>query len=190
LNIKKDIEYFSAHLFWELNKFDESLQTPWEKPYFFRIYKDARFAKGKPFKNHFWILIWQGWKPAMHQKSGYYFHIEPGNSFIIWWIWRPEPCVLKALREDINNNSEKLREILNNKILTKNFELRWDKVKTVPKWYKKDNPNIDLLRYKDFYVLKNISDNVVLSDNFFKELIKLSKIVYPLWNYINNLTIK
>jgi uncharacterized protein (TIGR02453 family) len=126
----------------------------------------------------------------MHQKAWYYFHIEPGNCFMIWWIWRPEPHVLKALRENIDNNSEELRGILNNKKLIKNFELRWDKVKTAPKWYKKDNPNIDLLRYKDLYVLKNIPDEIILSENCFKELVKLSKIVYPLWDYINNITKK
>ena len=190
LNIKKDIEHFSAHLFWALNKFDESLQTPGEKPYFFRIYRDARFAKGKPFKTHFWILIWQWGKPAMHQKSGYYFHIEPGNCFLIWGIWRPEPKILKALREDIDNNSQELREILNEKKLFKQFELRWDRVKTAPKWYKRENPNIDLLRYKDLYILKNIPDEVVLWEDFLKELVKLSKIAYPLSNYINNLTVK
>jgi hypothetical protein len=42
------------------------------------------------------------------------------------------------------------------------------------------------LRYKDFYALKNIKDEVVLSEDFFKELVKMSKIVYPVNNYINN----
>lgn len=190
LDIKKDIEHFSAHLFWELNTFDTSLQNPGEKPYFFRIYRDARFAKGKPYKDHIWILIWQGWKPAMHQKSGYYLHIEPWNSFLIWWIWRPEPPVLKAFRESIDNNSQELKSILSDKKLNKLFELRWDKVKTAPKWYKKDHPDIDLLRYKDFYVLHNFKDEEVLSDNFFKDLVKLSKITYPINNYINSLIIK
>jgi len=190
LDIKKDIEHFSAHLFWELNKFDTSLQTPGEKPYLFRIYRDARFAKGKPYKDHIWILIWQGWKPAMHQKAGYYLHIQPGNCFLIGGIWRPEPQVLKALRQSIDTNSEELREILSDKKLSQQFELRGDQVKTAPKGYKKDNPNIDLLRYKDLYVLKNIKDEVVLGDNFFKELVKLSKIVYPLGNYINSLIVK
>jgi uncharacterized protein (TIGR02453 family) len=189
LDIKKNIEHFCAHVFWELNKFDESLQTPWEKPYFFRIYRDARFAKGKPYKSHFGILIGQGWKPAMHQKAGYYLHIEPGNCFLIWWIWRPEPQILKAFRESIDENSQDLKWVLSEKKLHKLFELRWDKVKTAPKWYKKDHKDIDLLRYKDFYLLRNFKDSEVLSEDFFKELIKLAKVVHPVNNYINSLII-
>lgn len=190
LNIKIDIEHFMAHWFWELNRFDTSLQTPGEKPYLFRIYRDARFAKGKPYKDHIWILIGQWWKPAMHQKAGYYLHIQPGNSFIIGGIWRPEPLLLKALRSNIDTHPEKLRKILSEKKLSQQFELRGEQVKTAPKGYKKDNPNIDLLRYKDLYVLKNIKDEDILSQNFLKELVKLSKTVYPLGNYINSLIIK
>lgn len=185
--IKKEIEIFSAHWFWSLNQFDESLQNPWEKPYMFRIYRDARFAKGKFYKTNYWLLIWPGWKPAMHEKATYFLNIEPGNNFLIGWVWRPEPFLLKQIRENIDDNSKDLRKILNKKTFKENFTFTWSQLKTSPKGYKTDNPNIDLLKYKDFYAIHRFTDEEILSENFFEELVKLSKNVYPLLEYINNL---
>jgi uncharacterized protein (TIGR02453 family) len=59
LEIKKEIELFAAHWFGELNRFDQTLQNYGEKPYMFRIYRDARFAKGRPYKKNYGILIGQ-----------------------------------------------------------------------------------------------------------------------------------
>ena len=57
LAIRKEIETFAAHLYGELTKFDESIQSPDSQPYMFRIYRDARFAKGRPYKQNYGILI-------------------------------------------------------------------------------------------------------------------------------------
>jgi uncharacterized protein (TIGR02453 family) len=188
--IKKEIEIFWAHLFWELNTFDESLQTPGEKPYMFRIYRDARFAKGRPYKNNYGILIGQWWKPAMHQKAGYFLNIEPWNCFLIWWIWRPEPFLLKNIRNNISENPDEINNILNNKKFKKYFSLRWSQLKTAPRWFAKEHPEVELLRYKDFYAVYNFKDEEILSENFMKELVKISKILYPFNKFINNLSVK
>lgn len=188
--IKKEIETFSAHWFWELNKFDESLQTPGEKPYMFRIYRDARFAKGKPYKKNYGILIGQWWKPAMHQRAWYFLNIEPGNCFLIWGIWRPEPFLLKNIRNNIVRNPNEIKEVLNNKQFKKYFELRWSQLKTAPRGFPKDHPEVELLRYKDYYAVYNFTDAEVLSEDFMKELVKISKILYPFGTYINKLSVK
>lgn len=190
LDIKKELQIFAAHVFGALNNFDSSLQTPGEKPYLFRIHRDARFAKWQPYKNHFGFLFSQGWKPMMHQRAWFYLHIQPGNSFLIAGIWRPEPFLIKNIRKNIDENPSELQNILANAAIKNNFELRWEQVNTAPKWYKKDNKNISLLRYKEFYLLKNFSDIQVLSADFFDEIISLSKIALPLNEYINSQSIK
>jgi hypothetical protein len=43
---------------------------------------------------------------------------------LIGGVWRPEPELLKSIREKININSEELRDILSEKKLVKQFELR------------------------------------------------------------------
>lgn len=190
LEIKNQTKLFAAHVFWALNSFDSSLQIPGEKPYLFRIYRDARFAKGKPFKNHFWFLFSQGGKPMMHQRWGFYLHIQPWNTFLIAGIWRPEPFLLKNIRKNINEDSTEIKNILENKKIKKYFSLRWEQVKTAPKWYKKDNENIALLRYKEFYLLRNFSDEEVLSENFFDEIVSSAKIALPINQYLNKLAVK
>jgi len=187
LVIKKEIELFWNHLFWELNSFDEFLQNPWEKSYMFRIYRDARFAKWKPYKTNYWLLISPWWKPMMHSKSWYFLNLEPGNSFLVWWIWRPESSLLKSLRNSIDNNSTEIKKIINNKKLKEAFTLSWDKVKTAPRWYKKDHIDIELLKHKDFYVIHKFTDKEILSESFFKDLVWLCKVIYPLWKYLNML---
>ena len=46
-----------------------------------------------------------------------------------------------------------------------------EKVKTAPKGFKKDNTAIDLLRYKQYLLHRNIPDEVVLSENFMDEVL-------------------
>ena len=156
----------------------------------FRIYRDARFAKGRPYKNNYGILIGQWWKPAMHQRAGYFLNIEPGNCFLIWGIWRPEPFLLKNIRNNIVESPDEIKEVLNNKKFKKYFELRWSQLKTAPRGFPKDHPEVELLRYKDYYAVYNFKDEEILSEDFMKQLVKISKILYPFGTYINKLAIK
>jgi uncharacterized protein (TIGR02453 family) len=74
----------------------DSIETPSGRKSLFRIYRDVRFSKNKaPYKTH-----WSGsFKRATKLlRGGYYFHIEPGNSFIGGGFWGPEPKDLKKMR--------------------------------------------------------------------------------------------
>ena len=55
-------------------------------------------------------------------------------------------------------------------------------LKTAPKGYPKDHPDIDLHRYKTFIVWHTIPDKQVLDKDFLKYLLKVSKAMKPL-NY-------
>jgi uncharacterized protein (TIGR02453 family) len=126
----------------------------------------------------------------MHQRAGYFLNIEPGNCFLIWWIWRPETFLLKNIRHNISENPNEIKQVLNNKQFKKYFELKWSQLKTAPRWFSTDHPEVKLLRYKDFYVVYIFKDEEVLSPDFMKHLVKISQILYPFIRYINNLSRK
>ena len=70
---------FAGDLLAEMNKHDQ-IETTSGKQSLFRIYKDVRFSKEKvPYNNH-----WSGsFKRATNKlRGGYYFHIQPGGSFL------------------------------------------------------------------------------------------------------------
>lgn len=127
--LREEIKSFAGELFVQINNFDESLQNYWEKPYIFRVYRDARYHKIHPYKTNYWILISPWWKPKMHEKAGYFLNIKPGwKSFIIGWVWRPEKDFLLKIRKNIDKDSSKLKNILNDKNYKKYFYLEWDKL--------------------------------------------------------------
>lgn len=185
LIIKKEIEDFSAHWFWELNWFDESLQEMGTKPYMFRIYRDARFAKGKKYKENYGILIVKWGKPWMHDTAGYFLNIEPGNCYLVWWAFRPAVEWLRDIRKNICEKPEEINDILENNDFKKNFNLKWEQLKTAPRWFAKDHPQLELLRYKDLYAFHSFSDAEVLDKNFLIKLSKLSKILSKFDGFLN-----
>lgn len=113
------IESFAQGLLDLMNTHDV-IETPSGKKSLYRIYRDTRFSNDKtPYKTH-----WSGsFKRAGKQRrGGYYFHIEPGNSFVAGGFFGPSPQDLKLIRENISFDAEPLRAILNDKTFISSFE--------------------------------------------------------------------
>ncbi|OEK05148.1 DUF2461 domain-containing protein [Roseivirga misakiensis] len=135
-----------------------------------RVYRDVRFSKDKSPYNPRWAGSFSRVKP--HLRGGYYFHIKPGATVIGGGFYGPAPEDLKLLRNQIAQDDQPLRDILNDPSFQKVFGgLQGDQVKTAPKGFDKEHPAIDLLRYKSMYVFRNFSDKEVLSPNFLDEAI-------------------
>ena len=97
-----------------MNKMDEI-----EALKIYRIYRDSRFSKDKtPYKTHFA----GGFKRATaRRRGGYYFHFEPGASFLAGGFWAPSPPDLKRIRQEIEMDDQPLRKILNAAAFKKTF---------------------------------------------------------------------
>lgn len=112
LSTKAAFEQMVSTLLLELSKFDEEIKYVAVKDCVFRIYKDVRFSHDKtPYKTHYGAFI----APGGGRKSvrgGYYFHVEPGNSFIAAGVWSPPTEVLKALRKGVYENIDEFKEII------------------------------------------------------------------------------
>ena len=177
------IEAFIDDLLVEMNKHDV-IETPSGKKSLHRIYRDTRFSKDKtPYK-----INWGGsfTRATKKRRGGYYFHIEPGNSFVGGGFWDPEPKDLKRIRDEFAHDATPLRKIIKNKSFTNTFGgLLGDQVKTSPKGFNADDPAIDLIRYKQFLLMHKFSDKEVLADDFLKQVNETFKKMRPFFDYMS-----
>lgn len=177
------VEAFADALLKHINTHDV-IETPTGKKSLHRIYRDTRFAKDKtPFKTN-----WSGGfrRATKYRRGGYYYHFEPENSFVLGGFWGPNPQDLKRIRDDIAFYATPLRDILGSATFTNTFgKLQGEQLKTSPKGYDPDHEAIDLLRYKQFLIMRRFSDQEVLSDNFFREACQTFRDMRPFFDYMS-----
>ncbi|WP_330743389.1 DUF2461 domain-containing protein [Chryseobacterium sp. CP-77] len=150
----------------------------------FRIYNDVRFSKNKtPYKTNFGVGYSRS-KPML--RGGYYIQLEPGNSFVGGGFWGPEPKDLLRIRKEFEISSKEIEKIISDKTFIKYFgELKGDAVKTAPRGFDKNHPAIDLIRKKQFLVMRKFTDKEVLSDSFQKEVILTLLAMRPFFDYMS-----
>ena len=150
-----------------------------------RIYRDTRFSKDKtPYKTHFSGNMKRATKWL---RGGYYFHIQPGASIIAGGFWGPNSADLKRIRKELAAAAQPLRDIIADPTFTATFgELTGNKVKTAPQGYTRDHPNIDLLRYKQFLLVRNFTDEEVLAPTFLDEAIQTYINMRPMFNFMSD----
>jgi uncharacterized protein (TIGR02453 family) len=167
----------------ELNAHDV-IETPTGKKCLHRIYRDIRFSKEKtPYKTN-----WSGsFKRAGKQRrGGCYFHLEAGNSFIAGGFWSPNHEDLKRIRDDFAFDDKPIRKIIKSKTFVSTFgTMQGEQLKTTPKGFDAENSAIDLLRHKQFLVIRNFTDKEVLDKNFLKEANQTFKNMRPFFDYMS-----
>ena len=62
-----------------------------------------------------------------------------------------------------------------------------DQIKTSPKGYDSKHPNIDLLRYKQFILMKKFTDKEAMADSFVKEVASTFYKMKPFLNYMTEI---
>lgn len=154
------------------------------KKYASRIYRDIRFSKDKsPYKNNISGLIERA---PDHKKCPLYIHIQPGGSFIGGGVWQPEPDLLSKVRQEIDYNGSEFNKIINKKSFVNLFgKLTGESLVRPPKGYEADNPNIDLIKLKQYIVHRNFSDEMVCSNDFVKEVVATYKEALPFFNFFD-----
>ena len=169
---KKEYEVQHAHMIkfadaflQKMNEHDQ-IETASGKKSLIRIYRDVRFSKNKdPYKIH-----WGGgFKRATKQlRGGYYYHIQPGGkSFVGGGFWDPNKDDLLRVRGDIATDASEMREIITSPEFVDTFgQLGGEQLKTAPKGFDKEHPDVDLLRYKQYLISRNFTDKEVLSPDF------------------------
>ena len=177
------VQQFADVLIAEMNKHD-NIETPSGKKSLFRIYRDTRFSKNKtPYKTHFSGQMKRATKAL---RGGYYFHLQPGESFMAGGFWKPNPEDLKRIREDIAFDDRPLREIISDPVFIDTFgELKGEKVKTAPKGFSRDHKAIDLIRHKQFIVTRPFTDDEVFAPDFLGKLVNSFCNLRPFLDYMS-----
>lgn len=155
---------FADELLERLRKTDV-ISTENGKKSLLRIYRDVRFSKSKlPYKPRFAGRFRRdGWQ----RRGGYYFHFSPEGNRVGGGFFGIERDDLKRIRQELGADAGEMRSIIGADAFGRLFgELRGEQLKTAPQGYPKDHPNIDLLRYKQFYAMREFTETEVLSDSF------------------------
>ena len=180
---REEMIAFAEELMLRLSSHDE-LEPRTGKKILFRIYRDVRFSKDKsPYKTHFSGSYVRATK---WRRGGYYFHIQPGGCFVGGGFWGPNAADLKRIRQEIASDAEPLRKIIADSNFISTFgSLRGDQLKTAPKGYPKDHPNIDLLRYKQFLLSREYSDDEAMSEGFVDKLDQAFQHMRPMFDFMS-----
>ena len=189
LEAKSDYEIFVQAVINGISTFDPILKGLEVTSCTYRINRDIRFSNDKTlYKTHLGAFIVRGGKQNGDRYAGYYVHVEPGNnSMIAGGAYMPPALWLRLIREKIDEQAEKFLKIIENKEFVKFFgKLEGEKLKTAPKGFPKDHPHIELLKLKSFLVVRMISDKEVISKDCFDLIIRASKIMKPLNDYLND----
>jgi len=185
---KDNVEQFMDALIAKVAKWDPSIAHHTGKSVMFRIYRDVRFGKDKsPYKTHFGAHVSGAEKKSdIHSRAGYYIHIGPGESMIAGGAYMPHGPWIKNIREAIDTNPKELKKILNRKAFKETFgDIEGEKLKTAPRGFPKDHPEIELLRHKSFHVAHGCPDKHVLAKDFLSHATKVCKTLHPLDVWLN-----
>jgi uncharacterized protein (TIGR02453 family) len=183
---KKDFEEIVQHLIREVGTFDAGIADLVPKSCIFRLNRDIRFSKDKsPYKLNFGASMQKGGKKT--SLAGYYIHIQPeGESFVGGGIYMPEPSVLAKIRQEIDYNSQEFHQIIDNQDFKQSFGELWgEKVKTAPKGYAKDHPDIELLKLKNFIAFRQFKDAQVNTSDFLADTVATFRAMKPLNDFLN-----
>ncbi|APD08111.1 hypothetical protein UJ101_02613 [Flavobacteriaceae bacterium UJ101] len=178
---EKELKAFYQETMNELNTFDEI-----EKLKVFRINRDVRFSKDKtPYNVHRSASFS---RQGTHRRGGYYLRLEPGSSAMAGGFFAPESADLLRIRKEFEMDSSEIYQILEEPNFKKAFGgfSQEYKVKTAPKGFSKEDPNIELIRLKSFFVVHHFTDKEVFSKDFQELLVYHYQLLTPFFDYMSD----
>ena len=177
---EKDLKAFYAEVESGLTDNDEIAKMK-----IFRINRDVRFSKDKtPYNVHRSVSFS---KAGAQRRGGYYLRLEPGNSAMAGGFFSPEPADLMRIRKEFEMDSSEIRKVLDQKDFKKafgGFNTEYA-VKTAPKGFNKEDPNIDLIRLKSYFVVHKFSDAEVYSEDFKDNVVHHFELLRPYFDYMS-----
>jgi len=182
---RKKVLFLTELIIHEIAKFDPEIGILEPKNCVFRIFRDVRFGLDKtPYKTNMGSYIAKGGRKSI--GAGYYLHIEPGGSFVGGGAYCPPADALKAIRTEIFDHPDDFNQIIKNDSFQKVYpEMYDDKLKTAPKGFPKDFPEIDILKYKSYAFTSRIDDSVVCSETYVNIIVAAMKELHPVNRFLN-----
>ncbi len=179
-------QHAAAKAFYESLMEQMKVHDAIEKLKLFRIYRDVRFSHDKtPYQEHF---AGSFSRAGTSRRGGYYLRIKPGASFIAVGFWGPEKDDLLRIRKELEQDAAEFISIIEAPAFRDVWgSLQGDAVKTAPKGFDKDHPQIDLIRQKQFIFRRSYTDKQVLSTGFIDEVNTSFKAVRPFFDLMSEI---
>ncbi len=183
LEAQENVREFIDALISKMNSHDQ-LETPNAKKSLYRIYNDVRFSKDKSPYNPRFAGYLKRTKPM--KRGGYYYWIRPGGTMVACGFSYPNADDLKRIRQDISSNHQQWKRLLKLKKIRNTYgEMTGEQVKTAPRGFSKDDPAIELLRYKQYWFERSFSDSEVLSKDFLDQVNNSFKDIRPFFDHMS-----
>lgn len=182
--VKSNLQPIVSEIIERLGQLDKGIANLKPKDCMFRINRDIRFSKNKmPYKTNIGAYFAPGGKKS--NNSGYYLHIEPNNHFVAGGMYMPPSPILKKIRQEIDYNTADFQAIITHPDFKNYFgELQGRQLKTAPKGYPRNHPQIELLRFKDYIVSKSLTDGQIKSTNLVDIVMKHFHVMKPLNDFL------
>ncbi|HMG69095.1 MAG TPA: DUF2461 domain-containing protein [Chitinophagaceae bacterium] len=185
---RNEFENFIQSVLDKHSKNDPDLKDLTAKKCLFRINRDVRFSKNKsPYKTNFGASMDKGGKKS--GLAGYYFHLEPGQSFLGGGLWMPQPDSLKKVRQEIDYCLEEFRKIIGSKkfktVYPNLYTGEGVQLSKLPQGFEKDNPAAPYLKYKSWLMISDITDGDLTSKNLLKRTVDAFSILQPFIKFLN-----
>ena len=114
-------------------------------------------------------------------------HISPGKNFLACGFWDPNPNDLKRIRQEFDFDAKEFRDIISAKEFFSIWgNLEGSELKTAPRNFDKNHPDIDLIRKKQFIFSKKYTDKQVQSDGFILDVVDSFKAIRPYFDYMSS----
>lgn len=187
LQVKAQVEDFMVWLVEHLVKFDKELALVDARKGVYRIYRDTRFSNDKrPYKDYIGTFLS---KEGRHGScSGYYIHLEPGKCMFGAGVYGLPPEKQKKVRDGIYFQSQKLRNILQKPDMKRVYGGKMDEgmsLKVAPRGYDKNFPDMDLLKYRHYFITRSVTDREVNAAGFAQKLLDGLVTAVPFNRFLN-----
>ena len=122
--------------------------------------------------------------------GGYYFHCEPGKSFVGGGLWMPMPPELHKIRQEIDYNLGDFKKIVESKKFKSVYQTVSREpeytLSRIPKGYDADNPAADYLKLKSVVAMAPVADSLLTSKELVKKISAAFETLQPLLAFINH----
>ena len=186
--VKGQFAAFTEQLIAGIASFDPTVRGLRAQDCTYRIARDTRFSPDKtPYKTYIGAYIAPKGKKSGF--AGYYFHIEPCADGLVWSNLLSagavciEPAVLRSIREEILDNGAGIEAAIKK---AKGFRLcQHNKLKRVPTGFPADSPYADMLKLKDFYLEKPITEEFLLAPDLLERTVEEFRRTQPFIAIVN-----
>ncbi len=143
----------------------------------FRIHRDTRFARDKsPYKTAAGIYFGRI-EGRDSPAPGFYLHVEPGNVFMGAGIWRPEPEVLRQVRDAIVAQPARWKRV------GRGLD-DGERLARPPRGFDPEHPLVEDLKRKQFIVSRSFGEKDASRPGFSARYAEACKGAVPLIRFL------